>query len=216
VITPSCPRAFVRALPAALPAARLAVPLVVGALALGACGSAGTAPASSSPSAASPVTSPATSPGPAAPASAAGLTLADGWVKAAPSGMTSVFGTLTNATDRPVTVVAVTTPAARVVQLHEVAGTGTAATMRPKAGGFTVPAHGTHSLAPGHDHLMLMDLAGPVLAGSTVTLTLVTGTGASVTVIALAKDYAAGNESYAGSASAPAPGMGSMAGRPSA
>ncbi len=124
------------------------------------------------------------------------LTLDDAWVKAAPSGMTALFGTLRNTTDADITLVAGSSPAAGMVELHEVVTEAGASTMRPKAGGFVVPAGGTHELAPGADHLMLMNLTGALSPGDMVEVTLITADGQSVVVAVIAKEFAAGNEDY--------------------
>ena len=175
-----------------LPATLLAA--TSAALLLGGCGSTSsgvvTSPAPSS------VTSPAISSTTAPAGSAAGVTLRDGWVKSAPSGMTAIFGTLENPTDQPVTVLSAASPAAAMVELHEVAMVDGAMKMRPKVGGFVVPAHGTHELTPGGDHIMLMELTGAIQAGDPVRATLTLSDGATLAVSALGKDFAAGNESY--------------------
>lgn len=138
----------------------------------------------------------------AASAASAALTLVDPWVKVAPSGMTAVFGTLKNGSGTDVVVVSGSSPAASMVELHEVAMVDGAMKMRPKEGGFTVPAGGTHELKPGGDHIMLMGLTGPIAAGQTVAVTLTTKDGATLAATALAKDFAGGNETYAPSSGA--------------
>lgn len=45
--------------------------------------------------------------------------------------------------------------------------------MRRVEGGFAIPAHGTHLLARGGDHVMMMGLTQPLKQGDVVTLTLV-------------------------------------------
>jgi copper(I)-binding protein len=127
---------------------------------------------------------------------AAGLTFTDAWVKVAPNGLTAMFGTLDNPTDHEITVVSATTPAAAAVELHEVAMVGGAMKMQPKASGFVVPAHGTHQLKPGVDHLMMMGLTKAIKAGDLVSATLALSGGATVPISAIGKDFAAGNESY--------------------
>jgi hypothetical protein len=116
--------------------------------------------------------------------------------------MTAIFGTLTNTTGSEITVVSGSTPVAKLVELHEVAMVDGAMKMRPKAGGFVVPANGTHVLKPGSDHIMLMGLTGPVAAGQTVEITLKTSDGTTITATAIGKEIAAGNETYAPSGSA--------------
>jgi len=186
-----------RAVPPCLLAAAAAGLLLTG------CGS------SSSDPAAAGTTSGAGSPTSASSTASAGLTLKDGWIKAVPTGMTAIFGTLDNASDQPVTVMSGSSPAAGKVELHEVVDVDGAMKMRPKPGGFVIPAHGNHELKPGGDHIMLMDLTGPVKAGDIVTATLTLSGGATVEVTALGKDFAGANESYAGGSS------GSMSGETS-
>jgi copper(I)-binding protein len=169
------------------------------------CGSSSTATTSSgvasSGAAASATSAPA----------ATGLTLRDGWVKAAPNGMTSIFGTLDNPTGADINVVSATSPVASMVEMHEVTMVDGAMKMHPKIGGFVVPAHGIHVLEPGHDHIMVMGLTKPIKAGDPVTATLKLKDGTSVSITAIGKDFSAGNESYQPSSAA---GM-SMAASPS-
>lgn len=134
---------------------------------------------------------------PAASASGtASLTVRDPWAKAAPSGMTAVFGTLTNPTDRDLTVTAASSALSATVELHEVAMVDGAMRMRPKAGGFMVPAHGTHELRPGGDHIMFLNLTAPVAPGADVAVTLTLSDGTTVPFTAVGKDFAGGNETY--------------------
>lgn len=126
------------------------------------------------------------------------LTVSDAWAKASDSGMTAAFGRLDNPTGGAVSIVSATSPAAATVQLHEVlVGADGSSTMAPKAGGFVVPAGGSLTLAPGGDHLMLMDLVAPVRAGDDVALQLVTDTGARCAVTASARTFAGAGETYA-------------------
>ena len=71
----------------------------------------------------------------------ASVTLADGWAKAAETGMTAVFGELSNSGSEDLVVVAVETDAAQSAELHEMVddGSGTM-TMREKDGGFPLVA----------------------------------------------------------------------------
>ncbi|MEV0459687.1 copper chaperone PCu(A)C [Catellatospora methionotrophica] len=133
----------------------------------------------------------------AATANAAAVTIRDPWVKAADDGMSAAFGTLVNTSGKDVTVVSATSTASPMMELHEVATVDGKMVMRPKQGGFTVPANGTHELAPGADHLMLMDLAMPVKPGDAVTVKLTLSDGSVLEFTAVGKAFAAGNESYA-------------------
>lgn len=130
------------------------------------------------------------------------LTLADGWAKAGASGgMTGVFGTLTNKGDVDLEITGVESPDAEMIELHEVTPDGV---MQPISGKVVVPAQGTFELAPGANHIMLMDLKRELLAGDEVTFTLQLkaddGSKSSSTLTVLVKDYAGANENYGGEA----------------
>ncbi|MDF9716667.1 copper chaperone PCu(A)C [Nocardioides sp. ChNu-153] len=131
--------------------------------------------------------------------SATGLTITDPWVKATDEGMTAAFGTFVNDTGADITVVGASSDVAGLVELHEVvAGDGGAMVMQPKEGGFTVPAGGTHELTAGGDHIMLMELTGPLEAGQDVTIDLELADGATETITAVVKPYTGADEEYAG------------------
>lgn len=130
--------------------------------------------------------------------SVAALTLDDAWVKAADSGMTAVFGTLTNTTSEDLTLVDARFDGAETVELHETTGDGSGGmSMREKEGGFTVPAGQTLSFEPGGNHIMLMGLTRPITPGEEITLDLVTAEGTAVPATAIAKEYTGAQENYA-------------------
>jgi len=133
---------------------------------------------------------------PAPAAAPARLMMQDPWVKTARSGMTAAYGTLLNGTDREVVVVSATSSASPAMELHETTMVEGKMAMRPKDGGFVIPAKGRHEFAPGGDHLMLMDVTTPVKPGDEVTFTLTLRDGGTLTFTALGKDFAGGNESY--------------------
>lgn len=138
---------------------------------------------------------------PSAPSSTAGgsVTVQDAWAKAAESGMSAVFGDLTNTGVDDVTVVSVTSPASSMLELHEtVEDASGSMVMREKDGGFTIPAGGELALEPGANHIMLMDLAEPLVAGAEITVTLTFSDDSTLDVTAPVKDYAGANESYEG------------------
>jgi periplasmic copper chaperone A len=176
------------ALPAALAAAA--------ALALSGCGD----PTTSTPAS----TDTATAAGTASdPGTSAGLTLVDGWAKAVeevsedPMGsMTGVFGTLTNSTDTDIHLVAGSSPAASMVELHETVMSDGAMVMREATDGFVVPAGGTFALEPGANHVMLLGLTGPVPAGSDVEVILTAEDGTEVVVVVAARTFAGAEETY--------------------
>lgn len=135
------------------------------------------------------------------------VTISDQWVKAVPSGMTGMFGTLKNSSDREVTVVSGSSPVAGKVELHEVVGQpGGSAMMRPKDGGFPIPANGTHILAPGADHVMLMDLKEPLKPGTDVQVTLTFDDGSTLPLSAQVREFAGADEDYQPGSPAPAAG----------
>lgn len=126
-----------------------------------------------------------------------GVSVADAWVKATDEGMTGVFGTLVNDTDEDVVVTSGTSPAAARLELHTTAmGEDGSMVMTPVEDGFVVPANGTHTLEPGADHLMLMELAAPLEPGAEVELALRTADGESVDVVAVVRTFAGGQEEY--------------------
>lgn len=110
------------------------------------------------------------------------------------SDMTSIFGTLHNNTDKDLSVVGFTTSLGEAdYQIHEVVD----GKMRQKDGGFDIPAGGTHELAPGGDHFMVMGYAPAIEAGDTIDLTLLLEGGATVTVPDVAvRTMLPGDESY--------------------
>jgi len=138
-----------------------------------------------------------TSSQPAANASATcPVTVSDAWVKAADTGMTAAFGTVTNTSDDSVTITAASSPASTAMELHEVVDSNGKMAMQPKPDGFTVPANGTLTLEPGGYHLMLMDVTQPIKAGDSDTFTLTCADGGSAEFTTQAKDYSGGDEKY--------------------
>lgn len=127
------------------------------------------------------------------------VTLSDGWVKAAGSGMSAAFGELTNAGPDDVTVVSATTEASSMLELHEtVENESGEMIMREIEGGFVIPARGTLGLEPGGSHIMLMDLTDPLEAGEEVTFTLTFADDSTYEFTAPVKDYSGANENYVG------------------
>ncbi|MFC4591584.1 copper chaperone PCu(A)C [Sphaerisporangium corydalis] len=150
----------------------------------------------SAPAAARPAPSPAAATPASSPAAAVPLTITDPWVKAAEKGMTAAFGTLVNTTGAEITVVSGASPASPKIELHEVVDSGGKMIMRPKDGGFVIPAHGTHQLQPGGDHIMLLGVSEPVRPGARVPFTLTLKDGSTLAFTAVGKDFAGGKEDY--------------------
>ncbi|PZG28128.1 hypothetical protein C1I98_33015 [Spongiactinospora gelatinilytica] len=154
-----------------------------------ACGTTQAAPA------AAPVSLPASASS-SSEAPGAALSITDPWVKTAGKGMTAAFGTLVNNSGADITVVAGSTPLSPKVELHEVVESKGKMIMRPKEGGFVIPAGGSHQLTPGGDHIMLMDVAEKVEPGAEVPFTLTLQGGGTFSFTAVGKDFAGAKENY--------------------
>lgn len=125
------------------------------------------------------------------------VTIEDAWVKAAPDGMSAAFGMLENSGDHDVTVVSVESDAASMVELHEtVENDAGEMVMREVEGGFVIPAGGQLALEPGANHIMLMELQNPLLAGDETTFTLTFSDDSTYEFTAPVKDYSGANENY--------------------
>lgn len=125
------------------------------------------------------------------------VTIDDAWVKSADEGMSAAFGTLSNSGEEDVTVVSVASEASSMIELHEtVENESGEMVMREVDGGFVIPAGGTLALEPGANHIMLMDLAGPLRAGDDATFTLTFSDDSTYEFTAPVKDYSGANENY--------------------
>ncbi|WP_068478056.1 copper chaperone PCu(A)C [Pseudoclavibacter helvolus] len=134
--------------------------------------------------------------GPATSA-AESVTVENTWVKAADSGMSAAFGEINNTGEGDVTIVSVASPASTALELHETVENETGEmTMREKGGGFTIAPGETLTLEPGGNHIMLMDLPEPVVAGDELSFTLTFSDDSTLDFTAPAKDYAGANENY--------------------
>lgn len=126
------------------------------------------------------------------------LVLTNGWAKAAQAdGMTGVFGTLENTGDVDIELLGVESESAGLIEFHEVTEDSV---MQEIAGPVIVPAHGAFELAPGANHIMLMELRQDLLAGDEVTFTLTMdadGQTHAQTFTVLVKDFSGANEDYA-------------------
>lgn len=120
----------------------------------------------------------------AAPATTAGVAVADVWCRKTGPGarVGACYLSLTSAkADR---FTAFTTPAATRPEIHTMSTDGGVMRMRPLPEGLPLPAGATVALRPGAEHLMLIDLAGPLRAGERVPLTLTFETAPPLTVTA--------------------------------
>ncbi len=117
-------------------------------------------------------------------------------MKTAKKGMTAAFGTLVNNSGADITVVSGTSPLSPMIELHEVVDKDGKMVMQPKQGGFVIPAGGTHELAPGGDHIMIMDAKEPVEPGAEIPFTLTFADGGTFEFTAIGKDFAGAKEDY--------------------
>lgn len=125
------------------------------------------------------------------------LTVNDPWMKAAEKGMTAAFGVLVNGGTEPITITSASSAVASTIELHEtVKNDDGTMSMQPKQGGFTLESSETHELAPGGDHIMLMNLARPVMPGQVVTLTLSMSDGSTKDVAFTVKNFTGADEKY--------------------
>ncbi|MBU3969188.1 MAG: copper chaperone PCu(A)C [Alphaproteobacteria bacterium] len=111
--------------------------------------------------------------------------------------MTGCYLTLTAAADDRLT--AAESPAANLVQIHESRIEGGMMMMRELRDGLALPAGQAVALEPGGNHLMLLGVKEPLVAGDTVALTLTFASSAPVEVTATV-----GQPAAAGADAAPA------------
>ena len=101
----------------------------------------------------------------------AGVTVTDAWVKATAPGQTTAAAYLQIKSDTAAKLVSVTSPAAKLSQIHEMKMSGNVMQMRA-INSLDLPAGKTVELKPGGYHIMLSQLAQPLKEGTTVPLTL--------------------------------------------
>jgi copper(I)-binding protein len=103
----------------------------------------------------------------------ADVTVEDAWVRATVPGQKSsgAFMKITSTTD--VTLVGARSPAAGVVEIHEMAMDDTMTMKMRAVKGIELPAGKAVALKPGGYHVMLLDLKDTVRAGQKLRLTLI-------------------------------------------
>jgi len=103
------------------------------------------------------------------------LQISQPWARATPASAPAGGGFLkiTNTGTAPDRLVSASSPAAELVQVHEMKMDGAVMRMREVEKGLEIPADGTVTLAPGGFHLMMMGLKGPLKQGTNVPVTLV-------------------------------------------
>lgn len=135
---------------------------------------------------------------PPAPDQAAAVVVTDAWCRATPNGARAggCFATFTATTDDRLT--GGSTPRAAQLQVHEMSMDGGMMKMGQIEGGLPLPAGQAVALAPGGNHIMLMELTQPLAEGETVPLTLTFATAPEVTVQAPVRRVTPGGEGHHG------------------
>lgn len=113
----------------------------------------------------------------------------------APDGtdMTAIFGTLENNTGNDIELTGFSTSLGDAsYEIHEVVD----GVMQKKEGGITIPAGELHVLAPGSEHLMIMDYDPEIPAGDTITVTLTFADGSTAEADVAVRTMLSGDESY--------------------
>src|SRR5258708_32859653 len=102
------------------------------------------------------------------------LEIAQPWARATPPSAPAGGGFLkiTNTGSTPDRLISASSPAAELVQVHEMKMDGSVKRMREVEKGLEIPAGGSVMLAPGGYHLMMMGLKAPFKQGASVPVTL--------------------------------------------
>ena len=104
---------------------------------------------------------------------AGGIEVRRPWTRPAQDGMNGVgYLTLANVGAKPVKLIAVESPAAKSVTIHQSSMANGVSSMRPMTGGLTIAPGASVAFAPGGYHLMLMGLTKTQALGGKVPLTL--------------------------------------------
>src|SRR5260370_34542585 len=103
------------------------------------------------------------------------LEIGQPWARATPPSAPAGGGFLkiTNTGSTPDRLVSASSPAAELVQVHEMKMDGSVMRMREVEKGLEIPAGGSVMLAPGGYHLMMMGLKAPFKQGASGPVTLV-------------------------------------------
>lgn len=95
------------------------------------------------------------------------------WARATVKGQMATGAFMTLTADHGARLVGASSPAAGVVQVHEMKMEAGVMKMAEVKGGLDLPAGKSVELKPGGFHVMLMDLKAPLTKGSTLPLTLI-------------------------------------------
>ncbi|HVE71036.1 MAG TPA: copper chaperone PCu(A)C [Thermoanaerobaculia bacterium] len=110
----------------------------------------------------------------------------DAWVRTPNPAVdvASAYMTLVSTANEPLSVVAVSSPLANIVEMHETKSVDGMMSMS-KVSAVRIPANGTTKLAPGGTHLMLVGLRKPLPRQTEFTLRLDDGTTVTTTAVFL-------------------------------
>lgn len=100
------------------------------------------------------------------------VTISQPWVRATVSGQKATGAFMQLKSDSDVRLVAVSTPVADVVEVHEMSMSNGVMKMQAVANGLPLPANQMVELKPGGYHVMLMALKRQVKPSESVALTL--------------------------------------------
>jgi copper(I)-binding protein len=154
------------------------------ALAIAAAGMASASDAATSATTASATTDAATA-NPMTPSAA--------WARATAPGIVTgaIYLTITNTGDIPDDLLSASSPAAATVELHRHLMRADGSMAMVHVDRLAIPAHGAVTCAPGGYHLMLFNLAQPLVAGTHIPLMLTFAHAGTVTTTAVVGDIAA-------------------------
>lgn len=111
--------------------------------------------------------------------------LADAWARPArENGVTAVYLNVLNGTDQPDTLLALSSTASGLVELHETYDRGDGMMGMREAEDPTFPANDAVQMVPGGKHIMLMQLNRELKEGDTVDLTLEFAGAGEITITA--------------------------------
>ena len=101
------------------------------------------------------------------------VTVENPWARATPPGAKIAAGymTIRNASATPDRLVAVSSPAAALVQTHVTVKDGDMLRMR-EVKGYAIPANGSFELKPGGPHLMFVNIKAPFKEGDRIPAVL--------------------------------------------
>ena len=106
------------------------------------------------------------------PAMAQSIDIKQPWIRGTVPGQKATGAFMDITSKVPARLVAVASPAAGAVEIHQMKMDGNVMKMFPVAAGLDLPANRTVRLAPGGYHVMMMDLKQPLQAGDRVPLRL--------------------------------------------